>query len=74
MEWAFGGTVQTWTQDAEAQADGAPALPDRDPKTTARWIEAVLAGSAPVPAAIAHQLACCRRAVGAVSNAGALRT
>jgi anthranilate phosphoribosyltransferase len=73
MEWAFGGAIEVW-KDEIAQASVAHALPDRDPKTTARWIESVLAGSAPVPAAIAHQLACCRRAVAAAATAGTGRT
>jgi anthranilate phosphoribosyltransferase len=67
MEWAHAGTVEIW-KDAQAQPADVQQLPDRDPKTTARWIETVLAGEAPVPAAISHQLACCRRAVAAVSD------
>ena len=64
MEWAYGGTVDTWTDEAGPQAP--EILPDREPKATARWIESVLAGQAPVPSAIAHQIECCRRAVAAV--------
>lgn len=58
MEWAYGGEVVAWKADAVA----APELPDRNAKATARWIESVLAGDTPVPAAIQHQLDCCRRA------------
>ncbi len=71
LEWAFGGIVQTWRQDQGA-ADAPEALPDREAKATARWIDSVLAGSVPVPAAIAHQVECCRRAVAALSPAPAI--
>ena len=66
LEWAYGGKVETWKDEA-ADPHTAPDLPDRDPKTTARWIEAVLAEREPVPAAIAHQLACCQRATAALN-------
>jgi len=47
-----------------------PELPEKDAKATARWIEAVLAGKQPVPAAIQHQLDCCKRAVRELSLRG----
>ena len=59
MEWAHGGEVVTWKEEAAS----APDLPDRDAKETARWIESVLAGNTPVPRAIEHQVECCRRAL-----------
>jgi len=71
MEWAFDGRSVIWKDDGLPRA--SPELPDRDPATTARWIESVLAGQTPVPAAIAHQLECCRRAVEAL-KAGASAT
>jgi len=66
MEWAFGGRVETWKDDSAVTAI-TEALPDREARATAQWIESVLAGKLPVPAAIAHQLACCRRAVAALT-------
>ena len=66
VEWAFDGRVMAWKEEAGTRA--APELPARDPETTARWIESVLAGEAPVPVAIAHQLECCRRAVDALKS------
>ncbi|HYH43462.1 MAG TPA: DNA-binding protein YbiB [Burkholderiales bacterium] len=69
IEWAFGGTVDVWKDEA-AQPAALESLPRRDPKATAGWIESVLAGDAAVPAAIAHQLACCRRAVAALATPG----
>jgi anthranilate phosphoribosyltransferase len=59
VEWVFNGRVETWKEDASA----APELPDRDAKETARWIESVLAGKVPAPAAIRHQVECCKRAL-----------
>jgi anthranilate phosphoribosyltransferase len=68
LEWVHEGRSETWK--AETTEDRlAPELPaDREPATTARWIEAVLAGNAPVPAAIQHQVDCCKRAVDALRN------
>ena len=60
LEWAFDGRSDAWKAETP---HAAPELPDRDAAATARWIESVLAGDTPVPAAIEHQLACCRRAV-----------
>ena len=65
LEWVFGGEIQTWKEEAGA----APELPDRDAKTTARWIESVLEGKAPVPAAIRHQVDCCLRAASSLRAA-----
>jgi anthranilate phosphoribosyltransferase len=68
VEWTHAGHAIMWTEEAAAP----PELPtDREADTTARWIERVLAGDAPVPAAIAHQVECCKRAVAAVSQARA---
>ena len=66
IDWAFGGRVETWKDDA-AQARGTADLPYKDAEATARWIEAALAGKAAVPAAIEHQVACCLRAVEALA-------
>lgn len=66
MEWAYGGEVVAWKEEAKAP----PELPDRSAKTTARWIESVLAGETPVPAAIQHQIECCRRAIETLSLRG----
>ena len=59
LDWVFGGAIETWKEEASAP----PELPDRDAKTTARWIESVLEGKVPGPAAIRHQVCCCMRAV-----------
>jgi anthranilate phosphoribosyltransferase len=68
IEWAYGGEVATWKEEAAPP----PELPDRDAQETAEWIESVLAGKVPVPAAIQHQVECCKRALlslqGAVSG------
>ena len=61
IEFASGGSVTTWKEDATARATAD--LPYRDAETTARWIEAALAGRAAVPAAIEHQVECCFRAL-----------
>ena len=66
IEWLHDGRFETWKDEA-----GEPGvhsdLPHRDAAETARWIEAVLAGNAPVPRAIRHQVACCRRALGVLA-------
>ena len=75
VEWAFNGESQTWTARAD-DSSPVPAvrdaleskhelrLPDsRAADVTARWIESVLEGKAPVPAPIAHQVECCKRAL-----------
>jgi anthranilate phosphoribosyltransferase len=68
IEWLFEGRAEVWKE--EAAGGDAPELPgDRDPDVTARWIEAVLAGEAPVPHAIEHQVECCRRALAAMQSA-----
>lgn len=59
IDWAFGGSVQTWKHEARP----ATELPDRSAAETARWIDAVLNDKAPIPAAIMHQIECCRRAL-----------
>jgi anthranilate phosphoribosyltransferase len=64
MEWAHGGEVATWKEEAAAP----PELPDRDAKATARWIESVLAGKTPLLASIQHQVDCCARAVTAIAR------
>ena len=67
IAWAHDGASEVWTAEAPGERN-APELPaDREAHTTARWIEAVLAGEIPVPATIAHQVACCRRAVDIVT-------
>jgi anthranilate phosphoribosyltransferase len=66
LEWLHAGRVEVWGDEGSAQA--APELPDsRDAVTTAQYIESVLAGNTPVPTAIQHQLACCRRAAARLS-------
>jgi anthranilate phosphoribosyltransferase len=62
IEWAHAGHAVTWKDDA-AEERASPELPaDRESDTTARWIERVLAGDAPIPEAIAHQVGCCKLA------------
>ena len=59
IDWLNGETVDTWN----ARADEMPLLPEsRDAGVTAAWINDALAGRHPIPAAIAHQVACCVRA------------
>jgi anthranilate phosphoribosyltransferase len=65
MEWAYGGEVATWKEEAGA----APKLPDRDANETAQWIESVLAGKTPVPSVIQHQVECCKRAISSLRGA-----
>ncbi|MGZ9014535.1 MAG: DNA-binding protein YbiB [Burkholderiales bacterium] len=61
IQWAFRGESQVWKEEGGRPS---PDIPEsRDPEVTARWIESVLAGSVPVPRAIAHQVECCRRAL-----------
>lgn len=58
------GAHRVW-QDAEEGASGAPpALPSADAESTARWIEAVLAGDVTIPAPIARQVEVIRQALG----------
>ena len=75
IDWAHAGEAVTWTTNVPSPTSVGPersaakskdehdALPSREAQTTARWIERVLAGEIEVPAAIAHQVECCRRAV-----------
>ena len=66
LEWAFDGHSYSWKDETGAR--DAPEIPqDRDPHVTARWIESVLAGEAPVPRAIEHEVECCRRALAAMA-------
>jgi anthranilate phosphoribosyltransferase len=65
IDWAYNASVEPWKEDAAA-GRAESVLPSRDADATARWIESVLAGDEPVPAAIAHQVECCRRAVEAI--------
>lgn len=59
IEWLNGASAEVW----RAAADAQPELPgDRDAAITAAWISATIAGEHQVPAAIAHQVACCVRA------------
>jgi len=70
IDWAYQGQLDTWKEDAPDEHP-APELPaDREAAITARWIEAVLAGEAPVPAPIRHQIDCCKRAVAALRAHG----
>jgi anthranilate phosphoribosyltransferase len=65
MEWCDGQASQVWTASAEEN----PALPEsRDAAVTAAWIQEALAGARVVPAAIAHQAACCVRAACAMAS------
>lgn len=65
IAWACDGTSEVWSEEAPADSPALPA--DREAHTTARWIEAVLEGQVPVPATIAHEIACCRRAIDIVT-------
>ena len=65
IDWLNGDSVETWS----AGAVEAPLLPEnRDAQVTADWIKGALAGKHPIPAAIAHQVACCVRASQCVSG------
>ena len=68
IEWLHDGKAEVWKEET-AEQRLAPQLPgDRDALTTARWIESVLAGTIPVPSAIEHQIACCRRALSVMAT------
>jgi anthranilate phosphoribosyltransferase len=72
IEWLFDGRAEIWKEEAAGR--DAPELPEgRDAGVTARWIERVLAGTAPVPRAIEHEVECCRRALAAMQNASEAR-
>lgn len=59
IEWLDGARTQTFRGTAEEN----PELPaSRDAALTAGWIREALAGRQPVPAALAHQAACCIQA------------
>lgn len=61
LEWAHAGKAEVWKSEGSERAP--PELPaDREAATTARWIMDVLEDRAPIPAAIAHQVECCKRA------------
>jgi anthranilate phosphoribosyltransferase len=65
VEWLNGKTPEVWSMTTEEN----PALPEgREAAATAGWIQEVLDGKRAVPAAIAHQAACCVRAVRAMAN------
>ena len=65
LDWLDGVAVETW----RARPADNPQLPDsRDAAVTADWINGALAGAHPVPAAIAHQAACCVRAARIVAG------
>ncbi|MES2561163.1 MAG: DNA-binding protein YbiB [Pseudomonadota bacterium] len=65
--WAHDGVSEVWT-DESMDARVTPQLPqNREADTTARWIEAVLEGAIEIPPTIAHQVACCKRAVNILS-------
>ena len=68
--WAHEGVSEVWT-DESTGARVAPQLPqNREAETTARWIEAVLEGTIAIPATIAHQVTCCKRAIDSVRGHG----
>jgi anthranilate phosphoribosyltransferase len=59
IEWIHDGERTVLVQK-QAPVDALPSLPmESDAATTARWIEAVLAGGQPVPASIAEQVEHC---------------
>lgn len=68
IDWLNGETVETWSA---ALSPELPVLPlSRDAQVTADWINEVLADKHPIPAAIAHQVACCVRASQCVAQQG----
>lgn len=65
LDWLDGVSVTNWNAGT---ADN-PALPQsRDATLTAAWIHDALAGKQPIPAAIAHQAACCVKAARLISR------
>jgi anthranilate phosphoribosyltransferase len=51
------------------EENGDVVLPqNKDPQTTARWIEQCLTGSQPIPHSIKLQMACCLLATGQVET------
>ena len=69
LEWAHAGKAEAWKGES---SERVPAeLPaDREAATTARWIMDVLEDRAPVPAVIAHQVVCCKRAASILATEG----
>jgi anthranilate phosphoribosyltransferase len=60
VEWLHDARAETW---CDARGAETPLLPEgHDARTTASWIERVLAGEAQAPRAIEYQVACCKRA------------
>jgi anthranilate phosphoribosyltransferase len=69
IDWLHEGRIETVVEAAEGTLAMTPALPPAiDAVTTARWIEAALAGDAPVPPAIAAQAVAIGRIVGCEVN------
>ena len=65
IDWLYGGDMQTW----QAPVPEQPQLPEnRDASITAAWIHEALAGTQPIPAAIAHQVSCCVTAARSVGG------
>jgi anthranilate phosphoribosyltransferase len=59
IEWLDGKAAEVWRGTAEEN----PELPDgRDAAVTATWIGEVLIGKRGAPAAITHQIVCCKQA------------
>jgi anthranilate phosphoribosyltransferase len=67
IDWLNGERVESWNAN---QADNPPLPESRDAAVTAAWINAVLAGRQPIPAAVAHQVACCVKAAALVTASG----
>lgn len=68
IDWINGQAVETWSAGAEPM----PLLPEScDVAATADWISGALAGTNPIPAAIAHQVACCVKATQRVASRAA---
>jgi anthranilate phosphoribosyltransferase len=63
IEWLYEGRSEVWKDEAAHAQVAAEIAAERDAASTARWIETVLAGDAPVPKAIQHEVECCERAV-----------
>jgi anthranilate phosphoribosyltransferase len=59
LDWLDGVSVDSWNAGV---AENPPLPESRDAAVTAAWINGALAGLHVVPAAIAHQVACCVKA------------
>ena len=59
LDWLDGVSVESWNAGV---AENPPLPESRDAAVTAAWINGALAGLHAVPAAIAHQVACCVKA------------